>query len=433
MSPIRSTKTNRERGILIVDDEEQNLDLLEAILLPEGYRLQRASNGFEAVRNAAGAKPDLVIMDVRMPKKDGFEACREIKSLNNHFIPVILLTGLSDTESQVRGFDAGADEYLIKPPRKAELLARVRAMLRIRDLHDELVRSNREKERVNRELLAAQQTIQNDLARIGSIQRSFLPSRFPYHPEIGFGHFYGPCELAGGDYFDIIEVGRDKWGLLVADVTGHGAPAAVVMAITHTLMHSFTNSFNFPSTALKVANEKLNAHLAPTFYVTMFYGVLNLHTMKLRYASAGHEPMMLYRASENRVISLATQYGFPLKLTESDDYDEREIQIEPSDKIVLFTDGLVERRSPEGEFFSPERLEEMVLKHHALPAQTFVDSVIEEANRFHPQQPFQDDVTMFVIERLASARIHKHPAGYGLGASNSISPSAGANEGSPSK
>ena len=285
---------NAQRVVLIVDDEKHNLDLLEVILSSEGYQIRRAEDGAHAVEQALELPPDLVIMDVCMPQKDGFEACREIKTkLNHSFVPVILLTNLNTTESQVMGLDSGADEYLIKPPKKAELLARVRAMLRIRDLHHALIESNQEKERVNQKLLKAQETIQRDLIQVGNIQQSFLPSEFPDHPEIRFGKYYGPCESAGGDYFDVIEIGRSMWGLLVADVTGHGAPAAVVMAITHTLMHSFTNSFQYPSTALKVANEKLNAHLAPTFYVTMFYGVLSLQNMVFRYASAGHEPMML--------------------------------------------------------------------------------------------------------------------------------------------
>lgn len=404
VEPAMESIPNEKRSLLIVDDESVNLDLLHYILSSERYRVHRAHSGDEAVSFVKQSPPDLVIMDVCMPGISGFEACKEIKtSLNDYFVPVILLTNLDDTESKVKGLDAGADEYLVKPPKKAEILARVRAMLRIRDLQHRLLQSTIELQKANEQIKKAQRTIEDELRKVGQIQRAFLPSRFPHHPEIEFGKYYGPCAQAGGDYFDVIEIGRSLWGLLIADVTGHGASAAVVMAITHTLTHSFISTFHYPSTALKVANEKLNAHLAPTFYVTMFYGVLNLDKMKFRFSSAGHEPMMLYRARDHKVEYLKTKYGFPLKLLESDDYDEHEVDIEPNDKLILFTDGLVEIRNVKGDLFSPERLEQLVLLYHRLPPQDFVDAIVKHIKEFRSYQPFQDDVTILVMERKSTA------------------------------
>ena len=400
MTMMKEVIPNDRRDILIVDDEEENLLLLESILKPEGYGIRRAYSGREAVEAVAWQLPDLVVMDVRMPEMSGFDACRQIKSSSReHFVPVILLTNLKTTESQVAGLDAGADEYLFKPAQKPELLARVRAMLRIRDLQENLLSSKRELERASETILRSQQIIEEEMRQVGSIQKSFLPTQFPENEKIEFGCYYGPCEQAGGDYFDVIDIGKSHWGLLIADVTGHGAPAAVVMAITHTLMHSFVNTFHYPSTALKVANEKLSTHLAPTFYVTMFYGVLNLQAMQFRYASAGHEPMMLYRSQEKRVDYLKTDRGFPLKLLESSDYDEQQVSIEPNDKIILFTDGLVEVKNRKGELFTPERLEPLVHKYHALRPQAFVDAIITEVKQFNKDRPFQDDITLFVVER----------------------------------
>jgi len=391
--------SNRERDILIVDDERTNLELLSAILRPEGYEVRSAESGEEALEAIEAHLPDLVIMDVCMSGISGFEACKKIKTFYvERFVPVMLLTALSETSSKVEGLDAGADDYLVKPPQKMELLARVRALLRIRDLQHRLLESNKKLEETNLQLSATQKTIEKDIALIADIQRSFLPARFPLHPEIEFGKYYEPCALAGGDYFDVIEAGGGKWGILMADVTGHGAPAAVVMAITHTIVHSFLGAFHYPSTVLKAANEKLNAHLAPTFFVTMFYGVLDLEKMIFRYSSAGHEPMMLFRARDRNVELLKTEHGFPLKLMESDDYDEKEVQLEPEDKIVLFTDGLVEFRNERGELFSPERLKELILKYHHLPPQPFVDAIIAEAKSFNLSTTFKDDVSLLVIE-----------------------------------
>ena len=234
----------------------------------------------------------------------------------------MLLTGLSDTESKVLGLDSGADEYLTKPPNHDEILARVRALLRIRDLQNGLYETNLKLEASNKELALASETIEKDLEKVGSIQRSFLPQVFPEHSDLDFASFYEPSAQAGGDYYDVIEISKSRWGLLIADVTGHGTAAAVVMAITHLLMNSVVNTFRHPSTALKVVNEKLYVHLAPTYYVTMFYGVLDLDAMRLTYSSAGHDIMLLHRVRTGEVEELKTDRGFPLKLVESDEYDE---------------------------------------------------------------------------------------------------------------
>jgi serine phosphatase RsbU (regulator of sigma subunit) len=377
-----------QRTILIVDDEAINLRFLEIMLSQAGYNLLKGINGEEAIQMAKEHKPDLIIMDINMPGIDGIEACKILKSDPDlSFTPIILVTSHQETEFEVLGLDSGADEYIIKPPKRPELLARVRAQLRTRDLQHAL--------------LQAKKIIQDDLDQVGKIQQSFLPSKFPYHPNIDFGQYYGPCHSAGGDYFDLIEISNSQWGLLIADVTGHGAPAAVVMAITHTLMHSFMSTFQYPSTVLKVANEKLNAHLAPTFYVTMFYSVLNLQTMTLRFASAGHEPMMLYRSKSKTVEWLKTEKGFPLKLMASDDFDEKEVNIEAGDKLILYTDGMIERRNEQRIFLSNEQIEQWVVHLGHLPAQKFVDAMIDKVKAFNPSKPFEDDVTMFVIHRTA--------------------------------
>ncbi len=361
-----STVPNHRRQILIVDDEPDNLLFLRAILKPQGYQVREACDGQEAVEAVDESLPDLVVMDVTMPVMDGFEACKVIKERHKvDFVPVILLTGLADADSQVKGLDSGADEYLVKPPRREEFLARVRAMLRIRDLQHQLHVFNNELERSNEALKDAQNRIAEELRLVGEIQQSFLPGTFPKHSELEFACYYHPSSSAGagGDYYDAIEIGRNLYGLVIADVTGHGAPAAVIMAITHTLMTQMVNTFRHPSTALKVLNEKLYEHLNPTYYVTMFYGILDHTTFKMSFCSAGHDPMYLYRAATHSVEELVTNKGFPLKLVETDEFDEKTVTIEPGDQLVLFTDGLIEVRGHDRSLYGPERLRESILEH----------------------------------------------------------------------
>jgi signal transduction histidine kinase len=122
----------RPATILMVDDEPQNLDLLEALLLPHGYRLLRAAAGEEALAAVRAERPDLVLLDVMMPGLDGFEVCRRLKAEPaTRFIPVVMVTSLRDVEDRIRGIEVGADDFLSKPVNRHELVSRVRASLRL--------------------------------------------------------------------------------------------------------------------------------------------------------------------------------------------------------------------------------------------------------------------------------------------------------------
>ena len=125
--------------ILIVDDNETNRDILRTRLGPQGYELIEAADGEEAVAAARQHHPDLILLDVMMPKVDGIEVCRQLKAdADLPFTPIILVTAKADSKDVVAGLDAGADEYLTKPVDQAALVARVKSMLRIKELTDEV-------------------------------------------------------------------------------------------------------------------------------------------------------------------------------------------------------------------------------------------------------------------------------------------------------
>src|SRR5215472_13284525 len=125
--------------ILVVDDNETNRDILVTRLTTQGYELLQASDGEAALAATAQHRPDLILLDVMMPKLDGFEVCRRLKTdATLPLIPIILVTAKGSSQDVVAGLEAGADEYLTKPIDQAALVARVRSMLRIKTLHDQV-------------------------------------------------------------------------------------------------------------------------------------------------------------------------------------------------------------------------------------------------------------------------------------------------------
>jgi len=144
---------NHNRTILVVDDVPVNIQLLSTYLSSEGYRVISAKDGQQALDEVYKNTPDLVLLDVMMPKINGFEVCKRLKaSEETKFIPVIMLTALNDLENKIKGMDSGADDFITKPFNRMELLARVRSLLRIKYLHDELQKKIVELQKAKEEL-----------------------------------------------------------------------------------------------------------------------------------------------------------------------------------------------------------------------------------------------------------------------------------------
>jgi phosphoserine phosphatase RsbU/P len=385
----------KERTILVVEDTR--LDAMQVRLLLEkaGYRVLLAMNAEEAIRSVKNEIPDLVILDIMLPDKSGWEVCSDIKeftSLQGRFVPVILLTSLGDVEDKVIGFESGADDYLVKPPAKKELLARIRSMIRIRDLQEHL-------RKANRKLSKAQRIIKRDINVVAEIQRSFLPQEFPRHPELQLAAFYQPSSQAGGDYYDIVEIDDDHFGILIADIAGHGVSAAVVMAITQLTVKEFASGLKQPGEALLRINEKLNLHLASEHFVTMFYAILNHKTMDIVYTSAGHNPMLYYAARTNELLQLKTGPDFPLHTFETKHYEEKKIHLAPGDKLLLFTDGVLDVQNSELQFYGQDRLEALFMDNYHLAPTELLHRIVDDTEAFRNGKRRLDDFTLFAIGR----------------------------------
>jgi adenylate cyclase len=155
--------------VLVVDDTERNVKLLADLLTFKGYAVATAAGGKEALDKIAAQRPDIVLLDVMMPDMNGYEVCRKIREEpETAMLPVVLVTALDPAGERVKGIEAGADDFLSKPINQAELLARVRSLLRVKSLHDELAELNRTLERRVEDQVA-------QLERLGRLKRFFSP------------------------------------------------------------------------------------------------------------------------------------------------------------------------------------------------------------------------------------------------------------------
>lgn len=249
------------------------------------------------------------------------------------------------------------------------------------------------------ELKQAYEMVDRELKHVADIQRSLLPKEIPSIPTMGLAAHYQTSQWAGGDYYDFFELPNGQWGLMIADVSGHGTPAAVLMAITHSIAHSSPTPPAAPGALLSHVNNVLSTRYTVDSgtFVTAFYGIYDPARRTLTYACAGHNPPRLKRCEDGSIASLEGSSNLPLGLFPGLVFEETVQELIPGDQIIFYTDGVTEATSPSGAMFGMERLDE-VLENCHLTADGLIAEVLRALDDFTAGQPAADDRTLLVAK-----------------------------------
>jgi sigma-B regulation protein RsbU (phosphoserine phosphatase) len=250
---------------------------------------------------------------------------------------------------------------------------------------------------LSEELQQAYQALDWELQTVGEIQRSLLPAELPAIPTLDLAAHYQPSQRAGGDYYDFFPLPGGRWGLFIADVSGHGTPAAVLMAVTHCIAHTHPGPIMPPAGVLRYLNHHLESRYTQQNgnFVTAFYGIYDPAGRSLTYASAGHNPPRLKRCRDGTLLSLDRSGGLPLGILAEGKYDESVLPLQPGDQIVFYTDGITEAYDPHGHQFGTDRLD-AVLTDCSLQASALLDAVLAAVKAFTHDHPADDDRTLIV-------------------------------------
>lgn len=244
------------------------------------------------------------------------------------------------------------------------------------------------------------------LREIADIQRSLLPRTLPDIPGLTIRASYETSEEAGGDYYDFFQLPAGHWGILIADVAGHGPGAATVMAMLRAILHCYDHcdehGVTLPARVLQFANDKLlSANLAGSF-ATAFFGVYDPRSAVLRYARAGHNPPRLRRAS-GQVLALDEAHALPLGVADQLNATEARVHIEPGDLLLLYTDGITEAFAPAPvrharEMFGTHRLDAALNASAGAPDKA-IDLIRRRLFEFTGRRDIDDDQTILAIMR----------------------------------
>jgi len=253
---------------------------------------------------------------------------------------------------------------------------------------------------LSRAVREAYEAVDSELRTLADIQKSLLPLGTPRLPGLDVAVHYQTAKRVGGDYYDFFPLSEDRLGVLVADASGHGAPAAVLMAIAHSITHAKPEPFEGPRELL----TRLNSHLSGRYtqqsgsFMTAFAAVLDLHHGTLTYASAGHHPPRLRRAVDATLVSLNRSQRLPLGVKADESYPEQTLPLNPGDCLVIFTDGVIETGNPSGEMFGTDRID-AALSQYPVTAERLIERILTDLSRFSAGLPVADDRTLLVLRR----------------------------------
>jgi phosphoserine phosphatase RsbU/P len=371
--------------VLVVDDATANLQIVHS-MLKDDFKIRVATSGAKALALVKAApQPDLILLDVTMPEMDGYEVCSILKATPEaRDIPVIFLTGKTEIDDETRGFEVGAVDYIHKPFSPAVVKARVHTHLVLREAREQLAR----------QLLS----INSELEMAREIQMSILPHEIPQIKGLEIAARYLPMTSVAGDFYDFIVVDEKHLGILVADVSGHGLPAALIASMLKAALSAqFPHAYD-PARVLAGLNQSLCGKFKRHF-ATAAYAFVDMEKNSMRYAAAGHPPLLLWRVSTGRA-SEVLENGLPLGLLPEATYSVVDVPVESGDKALLYTDGIPETTSPSEQEFGVDLFKGFLESNHDLKADCFADSLFDELWSWseNPKgEGQQDDITLLAI------------------------------------
>jgi sigma-B regulation protein RsbU (phosphoserine phosphatase) len=246
---------------------------------------------------------------------------------------------------------------------------------------------------LRRELAAAYDALDREVKIVGEIQRSLLPRTLPVIPGVRLAAHYQTSRRAGGDYYDVFALPDGRWGLIIADVSGHGTPAAVMMAVTHAIAHSYPGPAMPPASVLAHLNSKLAAHYTADngTFVTAFYAVIDPARGEMVYARAGHNPPRLHSGGTLRALDAVG--ALPLGIDPGQVFEEARLDLRPGDHLLLYTDGVTEAAGPGGDLFGEARLDGLLRQGHG-SSEAAVAAIVAALAAHSGPRPPEDDQTL---------------------------------------
>ena len=255
----------------------------------------------------------------------------------------------------------------------------------------------------------ADRIMKTQLSMARKIQKSITPDyeQLPELKELEFGFKFIPMEQIGGDLYDYIKIDDNHYGFVIADVSGHGIPAAIIATMAKVAFHDLSSSGLSTSYICEQVNKKFCDFIGSNdHYLTAFYCILDINSGKLEYTNAGHHPAILFNKNTvhdnaREIVKLDTE-GMIIGAIEDSEYGMNEILLKNGDKVLFFTDGIIEAKNNKKKEYQYEGLTSFICSNNHLAPKAFVDGLVEDVYKFCDDRPADDDISLFCFEFKAN-------------------------------
>lgn len=383
---------DNQETIMIVDDDQNQLDLLAECLENENFKVVTAINGEEALKayEKNEDKFDVIVTDIMMPKISGLELLARIKTMDNKQ-QIILITAHLDLDSTIQAIHLGAFDFIPKPIEIIHLKHSIHMCIKT--------------DRLRRENEAMQERLMEELSLANEIQKSLLPdtmlfTRLSDEMGITLSASSESVSEVNGDLYNVHHINKDLLSISIVDCKGHGVSAGMMTMAVITLLNSLPPVYSSARETLVQLDLKLREFIPVSQFINMLHLLYDSKNSRLIIARAGMPYPYLYRQSNHSVEKIILE-GCPLRLSAVQwKYEEKEIILEPGDKLVLYSDGLSEAMNLDGKIFGdPEcnRLERFIQKYGHLPTRDLHNNLIHEWGKFCKGADATDDYTLLIL------------------------------------
>ncbi|MGK5095418.1 SpoIIE family protein phosphatase [Deltaproteobacteria bacterium TL4] len=376
--------------ILLIEDNSMDAEIFQELLEPSTQTtydviwVDRLSRSLEHLK-----KVDVIFLDLSLPDSYGLNT---YQTLNQYTltIPIIILSGLNDEALAIEAVRKGAQDYLMKGEIRSQSLER--------SIHYAI-----ERKRISEELKYRKEQMENELIDAQFTQNALLPQVIPQLENTRITTQYIPLIQVSGDLYDVVTLDKDRLGILIADVSGHGVSAALLGAMVSLTFKNANAFYPSPGKVLQFMDEALYKKFPDGKYATLFYAVYDKVSQKLTYAVAGHPPALVIRPSTQEIFKLFGTGGIVgIFRNKNDSYQEQEFALQPQDKVLFYTDGLVEIANAQSDYFGLNRLKALLKEHCQLPIEALLKEICTQVLAYSEKSTFDDDVTLVGLEVLGS-------------------------------
>jgi sigma-B regulation protein RsbU (phosphoserine phosphatase) len=373
---------------LIVDAEPETHESFQALSTAvEGELVSTFSNDEAIALLEAGERFDIALVNI---DKGNGPNLNLFKTLTRRDVRVarIGLTRDGEIEKIRDAIHDGAVDILTKPISIEDATATLDRVMKTINTR-----------RKNWDERAEYSALQREIQIAAEMQQRILPKHYPDIPGLEVYGSMSPAKIMGGDLFDVFELGPEKVGFFIGDVSGKSVPAAFYMAVARTLLRSVSDNVESPSECLEKVDALLSAHEIPGTFVTAFLGVLDTRTFECVYANAGH-PLPIIVSDDGAISEIQDGRGTVLGIGAGLDYEQGALILQPDDTLLSYTDGVTEAMDIKNDPYGEERLESLLRDITDAKPSALCQRITEDVERHSAGREQHDDLTVLAVKRL---------------------------------